>query len=169
MQDATFARVLIGHGNKDGGHGLVLVNGNYRVAAAEELVLSAKNAIRLSCGESEIVITPDSVKISTPKLELAVTEGLVCKGKENTISIGDHIEIKGDLVKLISKKASIVLDEDVTVKGTKIKLNSGEPRPTDAKDDSTAETGDVVFISIPSSTLQGKARSRRSSPHRQAT
>ncbi len=32
------------------------------------------------------------------QLELAVTEGLVCKGKENTISIGDHIEIKGDLV-----------------------------------------------------------------------
>ena len=145
LQAATFSHVLIGHGNKDGGHGFVLVNGNYRVTAAEELVLSANKAIRLSCGESEIVITPDSVKISTPKLELAVTEGLVCKGKENTISIGDHIEIKGDLVKVISKKASIVLDEDVNIKGTKIKLNSGDPRPTDAPEDSAAETGDVVF------------------------
>jgi type VI secretion system secreted protein VgrG len=145
LQAATFSHVLIGHGNKEGGHGFVVINGNYRIAAAEELALSAKKAIRLSCGESEILITPDSVKISTPKLELTVTEELVCKGKENTVSLGDHIEIKGDLVKVISKKASIVVDEDVTIKGTKIKLNSGEPRPTDDKDESTAEVGDVIF------------------------
>jgi type VI secretion system secreted protein VgrG len=145
LQAATFSHVLIGHGNKEGGHGFVLVNGNYRVAAAEELALSAKSAIRLSCGQSEILITPDGVKITAPKLELAVTESLTCTGKENTISIGEHIEIKGDLVKVISKKASVVMDDDVTIKGTKIKLNSGEPRPADDKDDSPAELGDVIF------------------------
>ena len=145
LQAATFSHVLIGHGNKEGGHGFMVVNGNYRIAAAGELALSAKNAVRLSCGASEIVITPDGVKITTPKLELAVTETLTCTGKGNTISIGEHIEFKGDLIKVISKKASIVMDDDVTIKGTKIKLNSGEPRPADDKDDSAAELGDVIF------------------------
>lgn len=156
LQAATFSHVLIGHGNKDGGHGFVLVNGNYRIAAADELLLSAKNAVRLSCGTSEILITPEGVKITTPKLELAVTETLTCTGQGNTIRLGEHIEIKGDLVQVISKKASIVMDDDVTIKGTKIKLNSGEPRPAESKDDSAAELGDVIFQIDPKFKAEGQ-------------
>jgi type VI secretion system secreted protein VgrG len=150
LQAATFSHVLVGHGNEDGGHGLVLVNGNYRVAAAGELLLSAQQSIRISCGESEILLTPTGVKISAPSVELAVGEKLTCSGKENTITIDDHIEIKGDLVKILAAKASVVLEEEAIVRGAKIKLTSGESTPPPDESDDSPDLGDVIFHLDPS-------------------
>jgi type VI secretion system secreted protein VgrG len=158
LKAAKFSHTLIGHDAEGGGHGFVLVNGNYRVAAAGALVLSATKTITIACGNSSIELGPDQVTISSPKVVLAVTEALTCKGQGNEIAIGEHIQIKGELIEMFSKDASIVMDDDAKINGRKVKLNCDRPKPDEKKDEGAEpEKGTVTFKLAPNFRSDGTA------------
>jgi hypothetical protein len=75
---------------------------------------------------------------------------LSCAGGQTTMKMGDTVEIKGDEIKLFSKDASIVLDDDANMDGKMVKLNCDPTRPAlDNENDGPPETGTITFRADP--------------------
>lgn len=140
-----YHRTVIGVGVEPA-HGMVAVTGNYRIGAAGELILSAGKRIVFACGESMIELTPTEIRLTAPLVTLIAAQGLACTGKENSMKMGDAIEIKGDEVKLFSKSSSLVLDEEAKLDGKMVKLNCDPSRPkADVPSDAPREKGLITF------------------------
>jgi type VI secretion system secreted protein VgrG len=139
-----FSHTLIGHG-ADEGHGLVYVNGDYRISAAQVLELAASKGIKLVCGESTIELGPKEIRLTAPTLTLKAA-AVSCATEDNALQMGETIQLKGKEVKLFSEDASVVLDKDAKIDGALVKLNCGKKRPPPKQDDlNPDEKGDIVF------------------------
>jgi type VI secretion system secreted protein VgrG len=122
---------------------------DFAVIAGEGLTLTSAESIRLVCGESVIELLPKEIILSSPTVTIhgqkavcAHGEGAVLhldkkatltskevklSGKDSELSLtGDGVvaAAKKD-VKLFSKGASVVLDSDASMDGSKVKLNCG--------------------------------------------
>ena len=140
-----YHRTVIGVGPEPA-HGMVAATGNYRIGAAGELILSAGKRIVFVCGESSIELSPTEIRLTGPLVTLIAAQGLACTGKENSMKMGDTIEIKGEEIKLFSKSGSLVLDEEAKLDGKMVKLNCDPARPTpDVTEDAPREKGLITF------------------------
>ena len=96
--------------------------------------------------ESSIELSPTEIKLTAPLVTLAAAQGLACTGKDNTLKMGETIEIKGNEIKLFSKNGSLVLDEDAKLDAKLVKLNCDPDRPKpDEKKDEPKEKGIITF------------------------
>lgn len=141
---AKFSHLLVGHGEPEG-HGLVYVNGNYRVAAAQALELSATKVLRISCGDSSIELGPDGIKLTAKKITVGAAEGLSAKGGTTELALGETVEIKGDEVRIFGKDSAVILNEDARMDGRLVKLNCDKKRPETAADGESEALGTITF------------------------
>jgi type VI secretion system secreted protein VgrG len=141
---AKFAHLLIGHGEPEG-HGLVYVNGNYRVAAAQALELSSTKVVRIACGDSAIEIGPEGIRLTAKKITVGAAEGLSAKGGATELSLGEVVEIKGDEIRLFGKDSAVILNEDARMDGRLVKLNCDKKRPEASADSDSEALGTITF------------------------
>jgi type VI secretion system secreted protein VgrG len=141
---AAYSHLLIGHGVTEG-HGLVYVNGNYRIGTAAMIQLGAATGLTLSCGESAIEILPCEIKVKAPKVTVTAADELLIKGKDHEIAATDHLEIRGQDVRLFAKEGQLLLDENARLNGRLVKLNCDRPKPDKKEGAETGEQGTITF------------------------
>jgi type VI secretion system secreted protein VgrG len=103
---------------------LLHVEGSARTFAAASIESVAVEGLTLICGQSQIVIKPDSVTISSPKISF-VTPDAEFAGKKFAVTATDSIELDGKTVTASSSGASVALDSNATVQGGKVQLKGG--------------------------------------------
>ncbi|MDP9034559.1 MAG: type VI secretion system tip protein VgrG [Myxococcota bacterium] len=86
-------------------------------------VVSVKG-MTIRCGKSEIRLTPDSVTISSPTVSLTSPD-LELAGGELKLTASNGIAVGAKKVILTSSDASVTLDSNATVQGTKVQLKGG--------------------------------------------
>lgn len=95
---------------------------------AGEIGLSAAKCLRLRCVDSEILLTPDEVKISGKAITLNGKESVVATGKGPCLTLANDASVTTKAFEIITPQSWLRLDEKVHVVGTQVLLNS-EPLP----------------------------------------
>lgn len=149
----AYSHVLVGQGVPEG-HGMVLVNGNYRIGAAGEIQIGGTKGLTLTCGDSSITLLPGEIKIKSPKITTLATEEILTKGKEHEIAITDHVEIRGSDIRLFGKHGQLLLDDNARLNGQLIKLNCDRPKPENKSVEDSEEKGIITFRVQPHFELQ---------------
>lgn len=141
---AAYSHLLIGQGVPEG-HGLVLVNGNYRIGAAAAVQVEATTGLTLSCGDSSIELLPGEIKLRSPRVTIVAEEEMLARGKEHEIAVTDHLEIRGQDIRLFAKEGQLLLDGDARLNGRMVKLNCDRPKPEKKEESEGDEKGKVTF------------------------
>lgn len=141
---SAYSHLLIGQGVPEG-HGLVHVNGNYHIGAAAAVQVGAMAGITLSCGDSSIELTPGEIKIRSPKVTIVAAEELLARGKEHEVAVTDHLEIRGQDIRLFAKEGQLLLDDDARLDGKRVRLGSGGPGPEKKEVSEEDERGTIKF------------------------
>ncbi|MFO0551657.1 MAG: type VI secretion system tip protein TssI/VgrG [Polyangiaceae bacterium] len=132
------------HGVQVGGHYSLMVGtkeqpataesfiwGDYNLGADGPMILTSDDGITLRCGDSILQITKDGISIKGGKVAVEAAKSATMKGNGPSISLGEEGTISANTINLVSKKASLVLNEDAKLDGTAIKLNCGGIDPKD--------------------------------------
>lgn len=151
---AAYSHLLIGHGEPEG-HGLVYVNGNYRIAAAGALQMGASTSMTFSCGDSSIELLPDEIRIRAPKVTVTAADELLVKGKDNEIAASGHLEVRGKDIRLFAEEGQLLLDRNARLNGEAVKLNCDRPKPEKKEGDQQAEKGIILFRIEPAFPVEG--------------
>ena len=141
---ATYSHLIIGHGGPEG-QGLVVVNGEYRIGTTKDAQVTSQTGIKLMCGESTLEILPSEIKLKSPKLTVIAGEELFARGKEHEIALGDHLEIRGEDVRLLAKGSQLLLNDDATLSGRQVMLNGEKPKPGEKDLSESEEKGTITF------------------------
>ncbi|WP_438002363.1 type VI secretion system tip protein TssI/VgrG [Sorangium sp. So ce185] len=97
--------------------------GDYTVASNRNIIVRADEGITLCCGDSAISITKEGIKIESANLSLAGTRTTTITGKGPSLTLGEEAELVAKTVRFFSTKASLELDDDAHVDGTRVMLN----------------------------------------------
>jgi type VI secretion system secreted protein VgrG len=103
--------------------------GASQLGADGPVELRSERAIVLSCGESRIVVGRDSIELHAPRVTVFGGERVSLEAKGPLLSLGEHAELSAATVKLTSSKASLELDEDAHLDGTRVLLACGGAEP----------------------------------------
>jgi type VI secretion system secreted protein VgrG len=103
---------------------LLHVEGPARTFSAATIETVAIESLTFTCGQSQIVIKPDSVTISSPKLTFSTPDSEFV-GKKFAVTATDSIELDGKTVTASSSGASVALDSNATVQGGQVQLKGG--------------------------------------------
>lgn len=139
-----YSQVFVGSADSEG-HGILYVNGNYRISAARSADVGAKDSLTLVCGESSLTLLPDQIKLKTPRLTLEAAEEVLVKAKDNEVTVGERIELKGQEVQLFGKDSSLILDDDGKLNGRLVKLNCDRPKPEMKEAAAGGEKGKITY------------------------
>ncbi len=110
------------------GGGSIWSLGDQFIGAANLLSLNAEKELRLQCGESSIVLTPDEIRLEASRLRLFSCDCLeVISDKGSSLVLSDSVEAVGDAVKVSSRGAMIELsDSAVRVLADKIQFDTSD-------------------------------------------
>jgi type VI secretion system secreted protein VgrG len=114
----------------------VIAWGNLTVGTEKRAVLRAEQDFTLTCGESSIEITKDTITLKAPTIKLAASKVLTASGKGPSLRLDDQAELVSETVKIYSSKASLELGDDAELDGKSVKLNCKNPEPPLSEDES---------------------------------
>nr|WP_269749932.1 type VI secretion system tip protein TssI/VgrG [Polyangium fumosum] len=97
--------------------------GDCSVGAGRTIRLTAQDRLVLQCGDSAIELNRNQVTIRSGKLAFEGTESVTLTGKGPSLVLGEEAEIVSKAVRIVSSKASLVLEEDARLDGVQVKLN----------------------------------------------
>ncbi|MDC0743226.1 type VI secretion system tip protein TssI/VgrG [Polyangium mundeleinium] len=97
--------------------------GDCSVGAGRTIRLTAQDRLVLQCGDSAIELNRNQVTIRSGKLAFEGTESVTVAGKGPSLVLGEEAEIVSKAVRIVSSKASLVLEEDARLDGVQVKLN----------------------------------------------
>jgi type VI secretion system secreted protein VgrG len=129
--------LLVGEG-RDDGQAEISVSRKYLLSSGSVIRIRAEDSIVLSAGDSMIELTPRGIVLSGKVVELRGSESLSASGRGPTVRLDDEAEIVSRVVKIYSEEASIELDKDASVKGTRVLLNCDGRRPRDRREEGEA-------------------------------
>ena len=132
--------VVVGEGRDDG---VVETNvsGQWIVSAGKTARILADQGISLVVGDSVVEILSDRIVLRSRRVEIEGQESAAMTGKGPAVRLGDEAEIVAKVLKLYGEKSSIELDQDASVKGTRVLLNCKDSRPKDpTRDEPEPET-----------------------------
>ncbi len=102
------------------------VYGQYGADATETMTLSANERMVLRSGDSSLVIRPEGVLITSPKIAVAATESLLLKGPGPLLELADEAHLLADTIRLFGKGGSLELDAEAAhLNGKLVKINCG--------------------------------------------
>jgi type VI secretion system secreted protein VgrG len=116
-----------------GTHYSSMVYGDHLLGATETVTIRADKKIVLQCGASTLELGPDGVRLRGLHLDLAGSESASMSGKGPALRLEEEAQLRAKTLRLFSSEASLVLDKDAKLKGTQVKLNCDEEKPTDRK------------------------------------
>jgi len=99
--------------------------GNYAIGAEGPMGLTSYSGITLRCGDSVVEINEEGITLKGTKVAVEATKSATMKGNGPSIALADEATISAKTLSLISKKASLVLEEDAKLDGKEVKLNCG--------------------------------------------
>lgn len=118
-------RIVVVAADKGGDRSASLhVEGTAQAFATTTIDATALKAITLTCGQSQIVVKPDSITISSPTVSFVSKDVEVATAKM-AVAGTDAVTVTGSKVTLTSSGATVVLDSNATVQGAQVKLSSG--------------------------------------------
>lgn len=107
------------------------VHGDYAIGASGSTRVVATRSIRLVCGESSLEITPDEIKLESKALTLVGGKSVSMEGNGPALHLTDAVILSAKKITLKSSEASLRLDKDAKLRGTKVLLNCDEPEELD--------------------------------------
>ena len=116
-----------------GSHYSSMVYGDQILGATETVTIRADKKLVLQCGATTLELSPDGVRIRGPHVDLTGTESASISGKGPALRLDDEAQLCAKTLRLFSSDASLVLDKDAKLKGTQVKLNCDDEKPTDPK------------------------------------
>jgi len=108
---------------KQPGHISHFSSGSFVLGAKEKLVLSAQGGLLFQCGDNSIELDEDGVRIRAKNVQFDAKEKFSATGKGPEIVLDDTLQLTGKTMRVISSKASVILDDEAHVDGKQIKLN----------------------------------------------
>jgi type VI secretion system secreted protein VgrG len=111
------------------------VHGDHLVHATGVVRLVAEQGIRLSCGDSQVEITPSGVRIAAASIDLQGKEAVSAKGAGPSLSLAEEALLVADRVRIFAEKGQILLDKHARVNGETVKLNCDDEQKPPQKED----------------------------------
>lgn len=102
--------------------------GGFVVAANRRTLVSAGEALVLQCGDSSIEITPTQILLRSKALVLE-GESIHAAADGPSFELSDKAVLMSDTFRVLTKNASLDLDDGATLRGTNVAFGSGAPRP----------------------------------------
>lgn len=100
--------------------------GSASIASNLNLRLDAAERVTISCGESVIELTKDTISLRAPNLRLAASKTLVATGDGPTLVLDKNAELTAESVRLYTEHASLELDREAHLDGELVKLACSE-------------------------------------------
>jgi type VI secretion system secreted protein VgrG len=98
------------------------VEGSVRQYASSGLEIEAVESLTITCGKSQIRMTPTAITFSSPKIMLATADAEIASSKKVVVTAQDSLSLGGGKVAMASSGASVALDSNATVQGSKVQL-----------------------------------------------
>jgi type VI secretion system secreted protein VgrG len=121
----------------DGGASL-RVSGAYHVSTTRETVIRSDERLRLRCGDAEVVLSPDTIRICAPNIVMKATKSMILAGDGPSLSLKKEVEVASKKVSIFSESAAVELSDKAEIWGDKISLNPPR-RPAPAKRDDSSD------------------------------
>ncbi len=104
--------------------------GTLTVGAEGAIRLSSMKSISLVCGDTVLEITKDGIRLGGDTLRLKAEKSLTAAGNGPSLVLDENALLTSKTVRIVSKKASLVLDDDGHLDGLRVLLNcKGFPPP----------------------------------------
>jgi type VI secretion system secreted protein VgrG len=97
--------------------------GKYVIGSDLVLDLSARNGVRLRCGESMIELTKEGIELKADTIVISAKKALNASGKGPKLILGDEAQLVSKTIRFFSSKASLLLGDEAHLDGDKVKLN----------------------------------------------
>lgn len=121
----------------------VFTQGVYQLGASQRLELRADETLVLSCGDSQIVLHPDRIELSSPTVTVSAEDELVAARNGSFVRLTDTTEIGGDSVQLAAESSSLALGSGAELCGSTVSLaqspSQAEAPETEDSDSDTQE------------------------------
>ena len=114
--------------------------GKHNLFASDDILIQSEKRIVLRCGESEVTISPDDVRITAKTVVVDGRESTSLYGKKPVLHLTDDVEMLSDKITLAAKSASLELESEAKLLGTKVKLGSGDGSSAPSKDSTQLDT-----------------------------
>ena len=141
-------------GTKDEGATLD-VRGDYSIKTSGRVAIVADKGLSVTCGGTTFEIGPELVQAMTKSIVLAASRAATVFGNGPMLELGDTLTVAAksmklvaakdievtapDKIRLTTKKASVRLDEDAAVNGTKLRLNCKPELPPESDEEAPPE------------------------------
>ncbi len=126
----------------------VHIEGSANIYVGDTLEVDVKKAIKMRCGKSEIVVTPDAISVTSPTITFGAGDALNLRANNILAAGGDSIGIQANKVTVASSGASVALDSNATVHGSKVQLQGGGGASAWDQPDQKKETTIVAVDSV---------------------
>lgn len=120
-----YASVSVGSEQRETGLA-VTVYGSESHDATKSMTLRSDTQLLFECGESSVLLTPETVSIHAKKIVIKAQEKLILLGDGPGIELHTEAEVLADKIALFSKGGSVELDAEAAhMDGPLVKLNCG--------------------------------------------
>ncbi|MGH7298492.1 MAG: bacteriophage T4 gp5 trimerization domain-containing protein, partial [Polyangiaceae bacterium] len=110
------------------------VEGSARTYAAKSIEFETLEGLSIVCGDSQLLISPQGITLSTPNLTLSAKEVELRGGTIGVVSTGD-LSLGGKATTLQTSGAKLALDSTTaSLTGSQVKLGGGSAAVTQATD-----------------------------------
>jgi hypothetical protein len=122
--------------------------GDYSIGAGKMVRIRAEGGVRLLCGDSSLELTQQGVRLKGSKLLLEGTTSTTLKGNGPALELADEAELAAKTVRVVSEKASLELDQEAKLDGTKVKLNCKGIGPASSNEDGSPPPTKKVSLKL---------------------
>lgn len=131
MKVGTNFGLEVGRADKPGTFD-VYAFGNAMIGAGLGFTVRADKKIVLTCGDSTLELSKDTIRIASKKVRIEAENELLATGEGPKLRLDKKAEITGEEVRLYSKKASLELDDSAHLDGQMVKIACGPEEPSTA-------------------------------------
>ena len=89
----------------DAGTAQINVSGSLVLGGSKSLRLITQGSLTLSAGESSLEISPEGIRITAGRVEIAGMQALSLAGKGPTLSLGEEAELAAKKIRMLSTDA----------------------------------------------------------------
>lgn len=97
--------------------------GSLVLGARERLVLSAQGGLVFQCGGNRVEMDEDGVRIRANSVSVRADERVAVGANGPDVILDESFQLASKTIKLVSEKASLVLEKEARLDGTQVKLN----------------------------------------------
>ncbi len=117
--------MTVGTGGQTSAESTTYVWGKYRVGAKDTVTIESEKEVVLKCGDTEIHLTPKSLKLLAQTLQAVASKQVQLIGNGPSVTVGDDVQVTAKQLSLQSSGARLQLSDSAKLTGSKVQLGSG--------------------------------------------